>query len=199
MRGSRIVKDLVLLGGGHSHVAVLRRLGMRPLEGLQTTLISPSVTTLYSGMLPGVISGHYQTAEAEIDLARLCRFAGARLFVESASGIDTSMRTVICGDRPDVHYDVLSIDVGITPDLAVPGAAEHVIPVKPISTFQSRFDTFLAGVRAGRPVAGVGVVGAGAGGVELVLALNHRLQLEGVNVRCHLFAEGEAVERFFES
>ena len=89
MRGSRIVKDLVLLGGGHSHVAVLRRLGMRPLEGLQTTLISPSVTTPYSGMLPGVIAGHYAPEDAEIDLVRLCRFAGARLFVESASAIDT--------------------------------------------------------------------------------------------------------------
>ncbi len=193
MRGSRIVKDLVLLGGGHSHVAVLRRLGMHPLEGLQTTLISPSVTTPYSGMLPGVIAGHYAPEEAEIDLARLCRFAGARLFVESASAIDTAARTVTCGVRPEVHYDVLSIDIGITPDLSVPGAAKHVIPVKPISTFQSRFAAFIEGVRGAGYLAGIGVVGAGAGGVELALALNHRLKLEGVAARCHLFAEGAHV------
>ncbi len=189
MRGSRIVKDLVLLGGGHSHVAVLRRFGMCPLAGLQITLISPGVTTPYSGMLPGVVSGHYAPHEAEIDLVRLCRFAGARLFVEAATGIDTDARTVSCGDRPDVHYDVLSLDIGITPDLTVPGASEHAIPVKPISSFQARFDVFLEGARNAGSYAELGVVGAGAGGVELVLALQHRLRKEGIDAKCHLFAD----------
>ena len=189
MRGSRIVKDLVLLGGGHSHVAVLRNFGMSPLAGLQITVISPAVSTPYSGMLPGVVSGHYAPEEAEIDLVRLCRFADARLFVETADSLDPGARTVSCGSRPDVHYDLLSIDIGITPDLSVPGAAEHVIPVKPISTFQSRFDAFLAKARSEDGVVDLGVVGAGAGGIELVLALRYRLAQEGIDARCHVFAD----------
>jgi hypothetical protein len=52
-------RDLVLVGGGHAHVLALRMLAMRPLAGLRVTLVSESVDTPYSGMLPGMVAGHY--------------------------------------------------------------------------------------------------------------------------------------------
>jgi selenide,water dikinase len=41
---------------------------------------------------------------------------------------------VLLQGRPSLPYDVLSLNLGITPALsAVPGAAQHTTPVKPIN------------------------------------------------------------------
>ena len=177
-----VLKDLVLVGGGHTHVIVLRRLGMRPIPGVRVTLIARDLHAPYSGMLPGLIAGHYTFDDAHIDLAPLVRFAGARLFHDEAVGLDLDTRTVRCRRRPPVPYDLLSIDVGITPAFTVNGAAEHAVPVKPIGGLTARWKRLAARVQASdRPVR-VAVVGAGAAGVELTLAMQHALAGEGHGV-----------------
>ena len=76
---SVMLKDLLLVGGGHSHVEVLRRLAMQPVSGLRVTVVSREMQTPYSGMLPGFIAGYYTWSDIHIDLAPLCARAGARL------------------------------------------------------------------------------------------------------------------------
>ena len=73
-----VLRDIVLIGGGHSHVGVLRRFGMHPEPGVRLTVICTTVDTPYSGMLPGYISGHYSFDDCHIDLPKLAAFAGAR-------------------------------------------------------------------------------------------------------------------------
>ncbi|HET6520396.1 MAG TPA: selenide, water dikinase SelD, partial [Geminicoccaceae bacterium] len=164
------------IGGGHSHVAVLKRFGMRPLPGVRLTLVARDVHTPYSGMLPGFVAGHYGFDDVHIDLGPLARFAGARLFHAEAVGLDLAGRRVLCRDRPPVPYDVLSINVGATPGLAdVPGAAGSVVPVKPIDGFVARWREVSARILVARGPVRIGVVGGGAGGVELLLCVRYRL------------------------
>ena len=174
-----IVRDLVLIGGGHSHVGVLRRFAMQPLAGLRLTLICSDTDTPYSGMLPGYIAGHYDFDAVHIDLRRLAEFAGARYCRDEVVGIDRRARQVLCRTRPPLPYDLLSINIGSTPQLAgVAGASEHALPVKPIRRFNERWLALLARVRAHAGATTIAVVGAGAGGVELTLAMQYRLRRE---------------------
>jgi selenide,water dikinase len=171
-----ILKDLVLVGGGHSHVAVLRRFGMRPLPGVRLTLIARDLDAAYSGMLPGLIAGHYGFDQTHIDLGPLARFAGARLYHDEVIGLDLEAKRVLCRNHPPVAYDLLSLNIGSAPNTAdVPGAAAHAIPVKPIDRFVAHWDALVRRVLERTRPSRIGVVGAGAGGVELLLAVRHRL------------------------
>src|SRR5438067_6422162 len=112
-----ITHDVVLVGGGHAHVDVLKSFGMRPAAGIRVTLISRDVETPYSGMLPGYVAGLYRFDECHIDLVRLARFAGARLIHDEAIGLDRNARQVVCRGHPTIRYDFLSLDIGSTPRL----------------------------------------------------------------------------------
>ena len=174
-----ILRDIVLIGGGHSHVGVLKSFGMNPIPGVRLTLICTDMHTPYSGMLPGYVAGHYDYDDVHIDLSRLAAFAGARLYRDEVIGIDRANQKVICKNRPAVPYDQLSINIGSTPQLdGVPGAAEHAVAVKPIRNFNDRWLQLLERVKTHAGKTTIAVVGAGAGGVELLLAMQFRLRNE---------------------
>lgn len=172
-------RDLVLIGGGHAHLGVLRAFAMRPEAGLRLTLIAKELEAPYSGMLPGYVAGAYSREECHIDLLPLATAAGARLIHGEAEGLDPEERRIRIKGRPDLGYDLLSVNVGITPKLAgVAGAAEHAIAVKPVSAFADRWEALRqAAARPGGPRR-IAVVGGGAAGFELVLAAARRLRGE---------------------
>lgn len=194
-----ISKDLVLVGGGHSHVGVIKRFGMEPVPGVRLTVVCRDVHTPYSGMLPGFIAGHYDYDDTHIDLLPLARFAGARFIHDEVTGIDLANRRLRFENRPDLAYDFVSINTGSTPGLDVPGAEGRVVPVKPINNFIARWTGFVERVLALNRAPRIGVVGTGAGGVELTLAtqfnLQQRLRALGraVEPELHLFGSDPTV------
>src|SRR5262249_7246816 len=169
-----IDRDLVLIGGGHAHVHVLKRFGMRPEPGVRLTLITRDVETPYSGMLPGYVAGIYSFAECHIDLMRLARFAGARLIHDEAIGLDRGRREILCRAHPPIRYDVVPLDVGSTPRSEVPGDREHTVSVKPIDRFGRRWEALLERARNLGHLR-LSIVGGGAGGVELAVSAQKRL------------------------
>jgi selenide, water dikinase len=168
---------VLLVGGGHSHVEVLRRFARAPDRGVALTLVSPEADTAYSGMLPGLVAGLYTHRAAHIALPPLAARAGATFIMDRVVALDVATRTCALASGNSVAFDLASLDVGSVPDAGVPGAREHALPVKPVASFLVAWDALRAAAAAGA-LRRIVVVGGGAGGVELLLSMQARLAAE---------------------
>jgi NADH dehydrogenase FAD-containing subunit len=158
------VKRILLAGAGHAHAVVLASLASNPLYAASVVMVTPRAREIYSGMLPGVIAGHYREDEATIDVAGLATRAQAELVVDEIVAIDAAARSVTLRRGQRLAYDFLSLNVGSQVSLTAPGTAQHALPVKP-------FERLIA--QLGRP-RHVAIAGGGAAGIELAMALRHR-------------------------
>ena len=168
MRGAAVpppLRDIVLVGGGHAHVQVLKSFGMKPAPGLRLTIVAREPHTPYSGMLPGHVAGLYGFDDIHIDLARLSAFGGARFVAAEVTGMDLDARRLLFADRPSIRYDVASLNTGGVPGKGI--ASDFVTPVKPIGSFLPRWQRLLA-----TGPERIALVGGGAGAVELGLAIS---------------------------
>lgn len=174
------MSDVVLIGGGHAHLHVIKAFAAWRTPGVRLILVARDPASLYSGMLPGVIAGLYSREDAHIDLPRLCAASGVRFVHGEVCGLDRDTRHVLLKGQPPVRYDVVSLDVGLVPDFSSIAGAQHAISVKPIGAFLPDLESLLARCRtAGSPRA-IAVVGGGAGGVELLLSISARCVTEGI-------------------
>ena len=157
---------LLLAGGGHSHALVLKRWAMRPEQRPKQsiTLVNRSSTALYSGMVPGLIAGLYQRDELAIDLRQLCDQAGVAFMEAEITGLNPQDKCLLLRNRPELHFDWLSLDVG-----AVSRPSATGIPIKPLEASLA----FLESEDPSDPQP-LRVIGAGAAGLEVVLALRRR-------------------------
>lgn len=171
-------KRLLLLGGGHAHVHVLQALAKEALAGAEVALVTPYARQMYSGMVPGLVAGHYRAEQCAIALRPLAAAARVHFIESSAVHLDAAARRVTLADGRIAEYDVLSLDTGAVMDRQrLPGAREHGVFVRPIEHFVRLQDELLD--LASRRVLDVVVVGGGAAGVELAMALQHRLAGRG--------------------
>ncbi len=185
-----LVQDVVLLGGGHTHALVLRMFAMDPLPGVRLTVINPDPAAPYTGMLPGLVAGHYSRDAMMIDLVRLARFAGARIILDRATAIDRQAKRIHLTGRAPLRYDLCSLDIGIGSGLPdVPGFADHATAAKPLGAYADRWEAF---VTRALPRPRLVILGAGVGGVELALASAHRLRQTGAVPQITLVDRGDA-------
>lgn len=186
---------LVLVGGGHTHIQVLKRFAMDPPPGARVTVVVDTPIAVYSGMVPGLVAGQYEPEELEIDVVPLARLAGAGIVLAPAAGIEPAARRLTLEGRPPIPYDVVSFDVGSTvAGLDVPGVREHALPTRPIGRFVRAVGERLSGLAGSAgAVRRVVVVGAGAGGVELAFTLRERLVRDGADPRVTLVEAGSRI------
>ena len=171
-----IVSDLVLLGGGHANIQVLKMMAMNPIGGLRITLISDQTHSPYSGMLPGYLAGYYSYEECHFDLRRICEELGQRFIKAKIIGVDSQRKKIQLENRAEISYDCASINIGIEPksiEKLSQESALKIIPLKPISRFIAHWDQLISDLKdyKGNDSLQLAVVGAGAAGVEISIIL----------------------------
>jgi len=180
-------RQLVLLGAGHAHLHVLAQLATQPLVGARITLVAPHPRQMYAAMVPGYLAGHYSAEECTVALEPLVRRGGIRWLTRSVRALDAVAQTVQFDDGSAMHYDWLSVNTGPvinrnTMEKALPGARAHGLFVRPIDSFAALWlKVAQMGSQTGLRIA---VIGAGATGLELAMAVRHRLPNAALTLLC---------------
>jgi pyridine nucleotide-disulfide oxidoreductase family protein len=159
------VKQILLVGAGHAHLAVLRSFAEAPIYGARLVLVSPLARQVYSGMLPGVVAGHYRLDGVQMDIASLCSRAFVELVEGRVDALELHARRARLDDGATLDYDAISLNPGSLVDVSLPGA-ERTLPAKPLDGFLAAID--------GKWLGRVAIIGAGAAGAELAMALGYR-------------------------
>ncbi len=170
---------LVLAGGGHTHALMLLRWAKYPHlkpQGL-ITLINRDSTTIYSSMLPGVISGEYRLEDSLINLRQLADMAGVSFVLAEIIGLNAAGKVLYLDKRPDIHFNRISLDLGSGTNLQTVNhiieREEFAIPIKPFRKalkwieFQDS-ESSLINKKS------FSVIGAGLAGLEIIFALRKR-------------------------
>ena len=180
-------RQLLLLGAGHAHVHVLSQMAQSPWAGAQVTLIAPYDRQLYSGMVPGFVAGHYALEDCVIPLEPLVRRSGIRWIQRNVRGMDANTQTVTLDDGSVLRYDWLSINTGPVQNRALieqsmPGAREHALFIRPIEAFGVHWPKVVEMAQT-KPLR-IAVIGAGAAGIELAMAVRKRLPQSAITLLC---------------
>ena len=187
---------MVIVGGGHAHMTVLRNIDNLVRQGHRVTLIGPSQYHYYSGMGPGVLSGIYAPQEVRFHVKKMAEDRGGSFVLGSVVRIDAESRILFLSSGEEVKYDAVSFNVGSYVPADSPNEMENVLTVKPIENLLRARQMILDLVSKGKPR--IIVVGGGPSGLEIAGNIWRLLHDSGSTGQITLFAREKLLSRFPE-
>ncbi|MDZ5713165.1 NAD(P)/FAD-dependent oxidoreductase [Jeotgalibacillus haloalkalitolerans] len=188
------MKTVVLAGGGHTHLEVLRRLTAERDTQVKWILVSASRYHYYSGMFSGFAEGLYTLEEIRIDLKKICENKKIDFIEETLQSFDPAKREVVLSSGERLSYDRLSLDIGshTAPD-QIEGLAERQVQIKPAHLFPER-------IEACRKAKELVIIGGGAAAVEMAFSFHQWKQQNGRKYdRVTVIASGNLVDKKTDS
>lgn len=166
------MKNLVLVGGGYAHIAVLKNFGLSKIQDVAVTLINGERKAAYSHMLPGLVAGHHTLEDSYVDLKSISRFANAQFVEDDVIGIDPDTRLVHLNETAPIAFDFCSINSSENaPMHMVPGMTDGPIALKSLFEFLSVYNALLDGLSGRHDPLRIGFVGGDTASIELMLAM----------------------------
>ncbi len=174
-----MARHLVLVGGGHAHLTVLKHLDRFTRGDRQATVISRSAYHYYSGMGPGMLSGAYRPREIRFHVRKMTEDRRGRFVEDSVVRVDPRERVLYLKRGAPVSYDVVSFNTGSTVAFDAPRATGRAtaFPVKPIENLLAAREAVRR--RAGRGPLTLCVAGGGPAGIEIAASLRSLVRQEG--------------------
>ena len=187
-------KNLLLIGCGHSHLEILRKFSCaKDSIDFKITLVDPKNQTTYSGMLPGIVAGHYNPKEAQMNLAQIANKCDVEFKKNKIIRLDINNNKAYCENNEAIQFDVAAINIGsktVTPDIFEP--SPNVCSVQAIdSLLRNMQDILSAGKKDHRLK--ISVIGGGAAGIEIVLAINYFLNKNQIKHDARLITASENI------
>lgn len=191
---SQELVHLVLVGGGHAHLHVMKELHKRKISGLTITLISQFPYQYYSGMAAAFLEGVYREEEIRFDLGELCKRQQIQFIQGRATRVDGELKKVILSDGREISFTLLSMDTGS--QMAGASLVEtYGVPVKPLVNLQQMYGSCQEESTGGTHFL---IVGAGAAGVEIALAIHRHKEEAKQGVRVSLVEFGDTILKGYQ-
>lgn len=159
-------KKLVIVGGGHASLPLIKMGQKWKAYDLDVVLISENPYLIYSGALPQFMGGFYDWHQTAISLKELCGRYGVRFVEARVESISKHESAVFASDGEKYPYDYLLINVGSK--TAEFRDLQNAVPVKPMDKLLSLRTRLNHG-----EVKKLLIAGGGAAGAELALNLSH--------------------------
>lgn len=163
------IKTILMIGGGHGHLYLLKQLMTEKIPGYRIVLISEGRRQYYSGMAAAYMEDIYTDQDISVDLKKICD-AGHVTFIEGiVEFVEPVKKYVVTQDGTKHYFDLASFDTGSRTMIEhIPGAGQFGKKVKPLeelSEIKSMIKT--STINKTRIV----IIGGGSSSVELSLAI----------------------------
>ena len=181
---------LVLVGGGHSNVLLMRKWLMQPnlMPNHPITIISRDSHLVYSAKFPSVIANLISLEESLIDIASFAKSVKVAFIQEEVKNIEFKHNKIIFKSRPAISYSDLVINCGsrtkVSKEFEELVQKKIAFPIKPFYESykyileEDQFDSYdeLPFV----------IIGSGLAAVEIAFALRKRWKHRPLILVCKL-------------
>jgi NADH dehydrogenase FAD-containing subunit len=187
------MKHLILVGAGHAHLHILKKMVFAPLANTKVTLITPTPANSEGCVIERFLHPNEQQKPLRNEWINLVRRAKAHWVDDVVIRINTNQKMLFTKKGLQLPYDALSMNIGAKaayPD--VPGLKEHAFQIRQNALASFQINALLKAHTCA-------VVGTSAFAFDFALSLRDRRQREGIEGPVYLVSSGGMMPEVFDA
>lgn len=176
---------LILVGGGHAHLNVIKNMKYSLKTKLQVILISSMDKQYYSGMAAGSLEGYYSEDQMTVDLPDYCNKHQIKFIKSTVVLVEPELNYIVLSTGQRITYNYISFDIGsiARTDLTIKESeCFYVKPLNLINEIKEKILSFKEQNDQSKTITMI-VVGTGAAGIEIGLAARALAKSKNISLK----------------